>query len=282
VKFQKIIKERTPIKVANTVAFFFDIWPVTTGRFAVRAINLSRSLSITMLNALALPAARVPAKIVAKANPNSGNPLAAKTMAGNVDTSKSSTTLNFIRSRYPRIVLLTRQDYPAFRSTPPRPLTGTIVTLLSTETADEQEKGRAMTENNKPEWFEITDADEKPELRKVSKSLPVSAVLVAALILGVGAFTAQTQGVTPLSASNTNATQSAQPENNPTAQAVSAVNSAVANPTTVAAAVVGTVATNKLANPAISKLPTGGDDEDDDDHGRGHDDDDDDDEGDDD
>jgi len=120
-----------------------------------------------------------------------------------------------------------------------------------------------MTQNNKPEWFEITDADEKPELRKVSKSLPVSAVLVAALILGVGAVTAQTQGVTPLSA----------PENNPTAQAVSAVKSAVANPTTVAAAVVGTVATSKLANPAISKLPTGGND-DDDDHGRGHDDDD--------
>ena len=129
-----------------------------------------------------------------------------------------------------------------------------------------------MTQNNKPEWFEITDADEKPELRKVSKSLPVSAVLVAALILGVGAVTAQTQGVTPLSASNTNAMQAAQPENNPTAQAVSAVKSAVANPTNVAAAVVGTVATSKLANPAISKLPTGGND-DDDDHGRGHDDD---------
>jgi len=61
-------------------------------------------------------------------------------------------------------------------------------------------KGKAMTENNKPEWFEITDADEKPELRKVSKSLPVSAVLVAALILGVGAVTAQTQAVLPLSA----------------------------------------------------------------------------------
>jgi hypothetical protein len=135
-----------------------------------------------------------------------------------------------------------------------------------------------MTENNKPEWFEITDADEKPELRKVSKSLPVSAVLVAALILGVGAVTAQTQGVTPLSASNTNATQIAQPENNPTAQTVSTIKSAVANPTTVAAVVAGTVATNKLANPAISKLPTGGDDDDDDeddDHGRGHDDDDD-------
>ena len=137
-----------------------------------------------------------------------------------------------------------------------------------------------MTENNKPEWFEITDADEKPELRKVSKSLPVSAVLVAALILGVGAVTAQTQGVLPLSAANTNASQTAQPENNTTAQAVSNVNSAVANPTTAAAAaVVGTVATNKLANPAISKLPTGGDDDDDDDddHGRDHDNDDDDD-----
>jgi hypothetical protein len=139
--------------------------------------------------------------------------------------------------------------------------------LLSTETADEEEKGRAMTENNKPEWFEITDADEKPELRKVSKSLPVSAVLVAALILGVGAVTAQNQGVTPLSASNTNATQTAQPENNPTAQAV-------------AVAAVGTVTTNKLANPAIAQLPTGGDDDDDDDdddhgrdHGRDHDDD---------
>ena len=136
-----------------------------------------------------------------------------------------------------------------------------------------------MTENNKPEWFEITDADEKPELRKVSKSLPVSAVLVAALILGVGAVTAQTQGVMPLSDSNTNATQTAQPENNATAQAASTVKSAVANPTT-AAVVVGTVATNKLANPAIAKLPTGGDDDDDDDdddHGRDHDDDDDDD-----
>jgi hypothetical protein len=139
-----------------------------------------------------------------------------------------------------------------------------------------------MTQNNKPEWFEITDADEKPALRKVSKSLPVSAVLVAALILGVGAVTAQTQGVMPLSASNTNASQSAQPENNATAQAVSTVKTAVANPTT-AAAVVGTVAASKLANPAISKLPTGGgDDDDDDDHGRDHDDDDDDEEGDDD
>ena len=135
-----------------------------------------------------------------------------------------------------------------------------------------------MTENNKPEWFEITDADEKPELRTVSKTLPVSAVLVTALILGVGAVVAQTQDQTPASATTASVeqTQSAQASSSP--QVVSTVKSAVANPT-AAAVVVGAVATNKLANPSIAKLPNGGGDDDDgDDHGRGHDDDDDDDE----
>ena len=136
-----------------------------------------------------------------------------------------------------------------------------------------------MTENNKPEWFEITDTDEKPALRKVSKTLPVSAVLVTALILGVGAVVAQTQDQTPASAisAGVEQTQSAQATSSP--QVVSTVKSAVANPTAAAAAVVGGVAANKLANPSISKLPTGGgdddDDEEDDHHGRGHDDDDD-------
>jgi len=126
-----------------------------------------------------------------------------------------------------------------------------------------------MTENNKPEWFEITDADEKPALRKASKTLPISAVLVTALVLGVGAVVAQTQNQTPASA---------------TSAGVQQTQSAEANPTAAATAVVGGVAANKLANPSIAKLPTGGgdDDDDDDDHGRGHDDDDDEDEGDDD
>jgi hypothetical protein len=139
-----------------------------------------------------------------------------------------------------------------------------------------------MTENNKPEWFEITDADEKPELRKVSKSLPVSAVLVVALILGVGAVTSQTQGELPASANSLMRQQTVQPENTNGCIAVSNANSAVANPTTAAAAVVGTQQPTKLVNPSISNLPTGGgddddDDDDDDDHGRDHDDDDDDD-----
>lgn len=131
-----------------------------------------------------------------------------------------------------------------------------------------------MTENKKPEWFEITDVDEKPALRKVSKTLPVSAVLVTALILGVGAVVAQTQDQTPASATTASVeqTQSAQASSSP--RVVSTVKSAVANPTTAAAAVVGAVAANKLANPSIAKFPTGGGDDEADDHGRGHDDDD--------
>ena len=121
-----------------------------------------------------------------------------------------------------------------------------------------------MTENNKPEWFEITDADEKPALRKVSKTLPVSAVLVTALILGVGAVVAQTQGQTPASAVATGVEQTQSAQVNSSQRVASAVKSAVANPTTAAAAVDGVVAANKLANPSISKLPTGGGDDDED------------------
>ena len=113
-----------------------------------------------------------------------------------------------------------------------------------------------MTQNNKPEWFEITDADEKPELRKVSKSLPVSAVLVAALILGAGVVVAQSSNETPASAISASSGKTPTVESNPKTAAI----------------VAGTVAANKLANPSIAQLPTGGgdDDNDDDDHKRGH------------
>jgi hypothetical protein len=100
----------------------------------------------------------------------------------------------------------------------------------------------------------------------VSKTLPVSAVLVTALILGVGAVVAQTQDQTPASAlsAGIEQTQSAQVNSSP--GVASSVKSAVANPTTAAAAIVGVAATSNLANPSIAKLPTGGgDDEDDDD-----------------
>ena len=125
--------------------------------------------------------------------------------------------------------------------------------------------------NNKPEWLEIAEADGKPELRKTSKSLPVSAVLVAALILGSGAIVAQTNNETPASAVTANAVQTTDAQASPTSTAVDAVKSSVSNPVT--AAVVGTAAASKLANPSIAQLPTGGGDDDDNDgehHGRGH------------
>ena len=123
-----------------------------------------------------------------------------------------------------------------------------------------------MTENNKPEWFVITDADEKPALGKVSKTLPVSAVLVTALILGVGAVVAQTQDQTAASAVSAGVEQTQTTQASSSPRVVSTVKSAVANPTTAAASIVGVAATSNLANPSIAKLPTGGgDDEDDDD-----------------
>jgi hypothetical protein len=54
---------------------------------------------MTILKALALPAANVPAVIVAATSENDGRPLAAKIIAGKVETRSSSTTRSFIRSR---------------------------------------------------------------------------------------------------------------------------------------------------------------------------------------
>jgi hypothetical protein len=77
-----------------------------------------------------------------------------------------------------------------------------------------------------------------------------------------------------------NAVQATDAQASPTSTAVTAVKSAVSNPVT--AAVVGTAAASKLANPSISQLPTRGGDDDEDDEddedGRGHHDDDDEDE----
>lgn len=113
-----------------------------------------------------------------------------------------------------------------------------------------------MSQNNKPEWFEIIEKDEKAELRKVSKTLPTSAVLVAALILGAGVVVGQTQLEKP-------------------SVPVSSQLMQTPNTTATTAAVVTATTVNKLVNPSISQLPVGGeDDEDDDDHGRDHDEDD--------
>ena len=111
VKIQKMMREKIPITVAKIEAFVLLMTPVTIGRLDVRAINLSLSLSITILKALALPADKVPARIVVATNEKDGKPLAARTMAGRVETNRSSTTRSFIRSTYPRTMLFTAPDY---------------------------------------------------------------------------------------------------------------------------------------------------------------------------
>ena len=111
VKIQKIISDKSPIAVAKIVAFVLLMSPVTIGRLEVLAINLSLSLSITILNALALPADRVPARIVVATNEKDGSPLAARTIAGRVETKSSSTTRSFIKCMYPRTTLFMAIDY---------------------------------------------------------------------------------------------------------------------------------------------------------------------------
>ena len=112
------------MQVAKSVASVLFNTPVASGRLAVRFINLSDSVSITMLKAFALPAAKVPPIKVAIVVERAGIPPSAKTIAGSVETNRSSTTRNFIRSTYPRTFAVgfrreiagTGQDYSALMS----------------------------------------------------------------------------------------------------------------------------------------------------------------------
>jgi len=121
-----------------------------------------------------------------------------------------------------------------------------------------------MTENNKPEWFEIAENDGPAVPPKASKTLPLAAVFATALILGVGAVVAQVQEESPAMAVDTASVQTT-------------VSSSTASPTLVAqvsnpATSAAIASTSKLQNPSIAQLPTKTeDDDDDDDHeGRSH------------
>ena len=63
-----------------------------------------------------------------------------------------------------------------------------------------------MTPDQKPEWFQIADADNAASPRKIPKGLPVMALVAVAAILGVGAVVAQTQEEPPANATETVAT----------------------------------------------------------------------------
>jgi hypothetical protein len=121
-----------------------------------------------------------------------------------------------------------------------------MVTLLST-------KGFTMTENNKPEWFEIAENDGPTAPPKASKTLPVLAVFATALILGIGAVVAQVQNNSPASAVDAASVQT-EATNNATSQ----------SPMTDPSVGSSVSSTSGLKNPAIAQLPTKGDDDDED------------------
>ncbi len=60
-----------------------------------------------------------------------------------------------------------------------------------------------MTPDNKPEWFHLADADKSASVRKISKGLPIMALVAVAAIIGVGTIFAQPQEQTPANATET-------------------------------------------------------------------------------
>ena len=133
----------------------------------------------------------------------------------------------------------------------------------------------------KPDWFEMTEGDTPATgLRKVNKTLPIGALLVAGALLFGGSLFAQDQSADSNIASSSVA--EAAPANtttdsNPSVQSVVAVQTKTAS---ITAATVNSVGVPTIA-PVVG-ISTGDDDDEDDDGdhrgGRGHDDDDDEDE----
>jgi hypothetical protein len=118
-----------------------------------------------------------------------------------------------------------------------------------------------MTENNKPEWFQIAENDGPVALPKAKKGLPAAAVTVTALILGIGAVVGQVQEEAPAIAVETTSAQTVVANNTTTTTATAAAITQTAN-SAVNSAV---TATSVVPNPALAQLPTTGDDEGDDD-----------------
>ena len=114
-----------------------------------------------------------------------------------------------------------------------------------------------MTENNKPEWFEIAESDGPTAPPKASKTLPALALFATALILGIGALVAQVQVRSPASAVDAASVQTEATNN-----ATSATSQSPMTDPSVDSSV---SSTSGLKNPAIAQLPTKGDDDDDDD-----------------
>ena len=129
----------------------------------------------------------------------------------------------------------------------------------------------------KPDWFEMTEGDTPATgLRKVNKTLPIGALLVAGALLLGGSLFAQDQSADSNIASSSAAESApliASTDSNPAVQSVVAVQSKTAS---ITAAPVNSIGVPTIA-PVVG-ISSGDDDDDDEDGdyrgGRGHDDDD--------
>ena len=120
-----------------------------------------------------------------------------------------------------------------------------------------------MTENNKPEWFEIAENDGHAVPHKRSKVLPLTAVLTVALLLGIGAVVGLVQEESPASALDSSTVQTAPVNNSATSTTVAqASHSPTATRVANSAVTTAVTATTGLQNPAIAQLPTKTEDDD--------------------
>ena len=123
-----------------------------------------------------------------------------------------------------------------------------------------------MTPDKKPEWFQLADADNSASIRKISKGLPIMALVAAAAIIGVGAIYGQPQGQNLASATETIApavVESTQISTQ-TASVPASVNNAPAG-TASFVTPIAPKAPAGVANPLAKKPMGGGDDDDEDD-----------------
>ena len=123
-----------------------------------------------------------------------------------------------------------------------------------------------MTADKKPEWFQLADADNSASIRKISKGLPIMALVAVAAIIGVGVIFAQPQEQTPASATETLAP--AVVEATQTSTQSESVPASINNAPAGTASVVTPIAPKSpagVANPLAKKPMGGGDDDDEDD-----------------
>lgn len=128
-----------------------------------------------------------------------------------------------------------------------------------------------MTPNKKPEWFQLADADKSASIPKISRGLPITALVVVAAIIGVGAIYGQPLGQNPSRVTETpaHAVVESTQISTQTESAPASINNAPAGTTSIVTPITPRVPSSAgVANPPAKK-PIGEGDDDDDNEGQG-------------